>query len=147
MGFYFFYSYIMRSFHVFFFNLIHKITESGLWNSYRFFILCVRVLPACPYVHHMHAWRQSAAYALRKQGAMNAGTLFFSCYVQSLVSAREVGGTSKASLSLLFWKHTHQHTQNCISMMILNLIKLTIKINHQNTVYIKLQVKSFSRSV
>nr|XP_048281655.1 TRAF family member-associated NF-kappa-B activator isoform X2 [Myodes glareolus] len=57
--------------------------------------MCVRVLPACPYVHHMHAWRQSAAYALRKQGAMNAGTLFFSCYVQSLVSAREVGGTSK----------------------------------------------------
>lgn len=100
--------------------------------------MCVRVLPACTYVDHMHAWRQSAAYALRKQGAMN---------VQSLISACKVGGTFKASLSLLFWKDTHQHTQNCVSMVILNLIKLTIKINHQNTEYIKLQVKSFPRAL
>lgn len=64
-----------------------------------------------------------------------------SVYVQSLIAAHEVGGTFKASLSF------SGNTLRIVSMVILNLIKLTMKINHQNTVYIKLQVKSFLRSL
>lgn len=36
-----------------------------------------------------------------------------------------------------FWNHPHRHTQNCVSIVILNFNKLTIKISHHSMTVLK----------
>lgn len=136
----------MRSFHIFLkLNLQNNRAGSLKLVVSVFYYVCACF--ACMYVCAPHACLAPVS-CICTQGARSDECRHFVLLLwSSLISAHEVGGTFKSSLPLVFWKHTHRHTQNCVSMVILNLITLAIKIDHKNTVYIKLQVKSFPRSI